>query len=202
MPPSRFAQRGRRVLDPGGGEEPAQIPVVQPLQRAQREHGARTRAHPGEHVVQREFVGPARAREHPQPPDGGQRRAQRSGAGQPRGPPAGPPLAAQHDPQQPQPYARVAPVGLAGARRGQEGRGATAAYAGQRPLDGGVRGEDPLMAAQRGRQREVREPDEMRVVLDERGLRLRDVDAVGSADSGGRRSVVHRHRGVRPLRSG
>nr|BBJ54189.1 hypothetical protein SAVMC3_68180 [Streptomyces avermitilis] len=82
------------------------------------------------------------------------------------------------------PRVAVAALGL----RGDHGRGRTAA--GQGPLGEGVRGQYPPVAAQARRQHQIGEADESRVVLDERGLGLLDVDDRSGGGGGARGDIL------------
>ena len=68
---------------------------------------------------------------------------------------------------------RSRPVGL---RAGSTAAASDAAAPRQGPLGERVRGQHPPVAAQARRQHQIGEPDEPRIVLDERGLGLLDVD--------------------------
>lgn len=68
-----------------------------------------------------------------------------------------------------------------GLGRDDGGRGAAA---GQRTLGEGVGGQNAPAAAETGRKHQVGEPDEPRIVLDERGLGLLDIDGPVGGGSG------------------
>lgn len=175
--PVRLGERRVRVFGAGRAQHAPYGCVVEPFQTAQDEGGAAGAAERGQPLVQGQFVGAARAREEPQAPHLGEQRRQ---LGAPRPGPA-PQRAARvergaQDPQPDEAVARIAVAPLGGAGRG-DGRGiGRGTRARQGALGQGVRREYPAVAAEAGREHQIGEPDEPRVVLDESGLGLLHVD--------------------------
>ncbi len=126
----------------------------------------------GQPLVQGEFVRAARPREHLEAPYLRQQRRQLGPLRQAEA--AQRQARLERRPHHLEPHQRVPGVAVpARALRGDQRRVGPAP--GQRPLDQGVRGEHPPGAAHAARQHQVGQPDEPRVVFDERGLGLFDV---------------------------
>ncbi|GGX62235.1 hypothetical protein GCM10010510_03270 [Streptomyces anandii JCM 4720] len=168
-----LAQRGVRVRHARLVQYLTHGVVGEPLQTAQDVRGAGRARQGGEPLVQGEFVGAARAREQPQPPHLGQRRRQ-LGARR-TGPASARAVRLQGGAQHLEADVGVTRVGGAAGGLGRY-RPRRGPAAGERPLDEGVRGQDPPAPAQPRRQHQVGQPDQPRVVLDERGLGLLDID--------------------------
>lgn len=169
-------RQGRvRIGHPGGGQLPPDLPVRQPLQAAQDERGAGGGAGRRQLPFQGEFTGPARMGEQTQAP--GRRQDGRQPA-RPETQPAEAPRR-QGPAQHLAAHVRVSGVGAlgaAGAAGERDGGGSGAVGRLEGALGEGVGGQHAPAAAHRGRQQEVADPHQARVVLDERGLGLFHVD--------------------------
>ncbi|MDF9812778.1 hypothetical protein [Streptomyces sp. SPB162] len=171
---------GAGIGDARRGQHLADLAFGQPLQRAQRERCAGGAAEPGERTVQRQFVRAARLGVQPQPPHVRQRQPV---AGVVH--PLAPPLlhAVRHCPAQHLlAHQRIRRIRRTTTRAARVGGGliGRAPPARQRPLHEGVRGQHPAVPAESGRQRQIRQPHQVRIVLDDRGLGLLDLDGRGT----------------------
>lgn len=181
--PVGLPQRGVRVGDARGPEHLPHPVVGQPLQTTQRVRRPARTGERGQPLVQGEFVGAARAREELEAPHLGQQRRQ-------LGPP-GPRPPSQREPRlqrrthHPQPDQRVPGVDLAAGGLGRDHRGRRP-VPGQCALGQGVRGQDAAAPAEARRQHQIGQPGQARIVLDERGLGLLDVDDRVGRGGGGR----------------
>ncbi|MCF0091128.1 hypothetical protein B0E37_06248 [Streptomyces sp. MH192] len=175
----RLAQCPVRVRDARRGQDLAEDLVGQPLQAAQDVRRAGRGGQRGQRLVQGGLVTAAGAREQPQAADLGEQRRE-------LGPP-GPGTegqgtgGVQRGADHPGADERVTGVALAALRLGRDhgGRGGGAAV-GERALDERMCGQDTAVAAEGGREGEVREAGEAGVVLDEGGLGGGDVDGGGA----------------------
>ncbi len=171
--PVGLQQRAVRVGDTRRRERLAHPVVRESLQAAQRVRGPGRSRQGGQPLVQGEFVGAAGPREQLQAPH---LRQQRRKLG-----PLGPCPAPQWQPrlqrraQHLEADQGVARVAVTPGRLGRDHR-CRCAVAGECALGEGVCGHYAPAAAQARWQHQVGEPHEPRVVLDERGLGLLDVD--------------------------
>ncbi|MBJ6619307.1 hypothetical protein H4N49_10540 [Streptomyces sp. DHE17-7] len=176
-------QRGVRIGGPGGLEQLPDLRVGQLLQAPQHIGRARGRGQGGQPLVQGEFVGAARAREELEAAHLGQQRRQLGPLG-PRGP-LERAARLQRRAQHPQADQGVAGVDGTAGRLGRDHRGRRP-VPGEGPLGEGVRGQDAAAPPEARRQHQIGQADQARIVLDERGLGLFDVDD-GTGRGGGRR---------------
>ena len=171
--------RVRGSAQPAAVEHPRDTSSSRAFEAAQHVGRAGGPGQGGQALVQGEFVGAARAREQPQAPDLGQQRGQLGPLGPGRAPQRQPRLQRRaHHPAPDKAYPG-SPSRPAAARRDQRvGRAGPPGRAAARAARWRARS-PPGGCGRARRQHQIGEPDQPRVVLDERGLGLLDVDGGG-----------------------